>query len=351
MKQQILNLITRFWEGKLSKNDQHKLLSDLEDSKHPLMEELRNDFATVHENEKLATEEEYQQMLFGIHEKMGVIKALPNRRRLKIGWSIAASILLAMGIFGYHFVQTNLPVPSTTVQIPEPLIYELANSSTDTLTYKMKDGSRIILSPNSNIYYTKEYGNIDRKLTLIGEARFNVAHDAQRPFIVSANGYTTTALGTEFTVDSYTKSKLSVRLISGKIVVKSTNRSPFEMKDQVLKPGQQLLIDDHLKTALLVDRQEKANNLKLADNVKSDEHKQEGGLQFDQTPLPQVFSKIEKLKGVIINIEEVSLEGLSFTGKFEEHYPLDVMLSIICQMNELTYTHSNNSIIIKNKKQ
>ena len=95
MKQQILNLITRFWEGKLSKNDQHKLLSDLEDSKHPLMEELRNDFATVHENEKWATEEEYQQMLFGIHEKMGVIKALPNRRRLKIGWSIAASILLA----------------------------------------------------------------------------------------------------------------------------------------------------------------------------------------------------------------------------------------------------------------
>ena len=161
-----------------------------------------------------------------------------------------------------------------------------------------RSGSRIILSPNSNIYYTKEYGNTDRKLTLIGEARFNVAHDVQRPFIISANGYTTTALGTEFTVDSYTKSKLSVRLISGKIVVKSTNRSPFKMKDQVLKPGQQLLIDDHLKTALLVDRKEKANNLKLAGNVQSDEHKQEIGLQFVQTPLPQVFSKIEKLKGV-----------------------------------------------------
>ncbi|MGJ1324951.1 FecR family protein [Sphingobacterium faecium] len=351
MKQQILNLITRFWEGKLSKNDQHKLLSDLEDSKQLLLEKLRNDFAAVQENEKLATEEEYQEMLLVIHEKMGVIKVLPDRRRLKIGWSIAASILLAMGIFGYHFVQTNLPGPSTTVQIPEPLIHKLANSSTDTLTYKMKDGSRISLSPHSTIYYTKGYGDTDRKLTLIGEARFNVAHDVQRPFIVSANGYTTTALGTEFTVESYTKSKLSVRLLSGKIVVKSTNRSPFEMKDQVLKPGQQLLIDDHLKTALLVDRQEKVDNLKLAGNLKADKHAQESGLQFDQMPLPEVFSKIENLKGVIINLEEASLEGLSFTGKFEEHYPLDVMLSIICQMNELTYTHSNNSIIIKNKNQ
>lgn len=352
MKQHILNLINRFWEGKLSKNEQHKLLSDLEDSKQPLMEELRTDFAEVKENKKLATEEEYQQMLLSIHEKMGVIKSLPNRRRLKMGWSIAASILLAMGLFGYQFVQTNLPVSNTRVQIPEPLIHEISNSSMDTLTYKMKDGSRIVLSPNSSIYYTNEYGKGDRKLSLIGGARFNVAHDAQRPFVVVANGFTTTALGTEFTVDSYTTSKLSVRLLSGKIVVKSTERSLFKMKDQVLKPGQQLLIDDQLKTTLLVDRQEKSDkNLKLASKVKSDEQMLENELQFEQTPLPQVFSKIENLKGVIINLEEASLEGLSFTGKFEKHYALDVMLSTICQMNELTYSHSNNSIIIRNKKQ
>jgi len=350
MKPNILNQISRFWKGRLSTNEQHELLSKLDDPQQSLVDELRKDYDSIPADRKLGTAEDYQQILSDIHEKMGVVRPIPQRRRTVIGWSVAASLLLGVGMVAYYFAahQHSFSNVEDRQVLVAPREHHLLNDGVDTMTFHMSDGSRIALAPHSKITYTTEYGSSDRKLALTGQAKFSVAHDASRPFVVLANGYTTTALGTEFTVDSHMKNRLSVKLLSGKIMVKSTEQSLFAIKNQILTPGQELLIDDERRSAVVFDPKDNQMQ-RLANTKKPKSEITRSGLQFDQTPLPEVFAKIESLKGVVINLEHASLGGMSFTGRLEEHYTLEVMLSIVCQMNELSYTDDGKIIIVTNK--
>ncbi|HWB50378.1 MAG TPA: FecR domain-containing protein [Stellaceae bacterium] len=66
-------------------------------------------------------------------------------------------------------------------------------------TVQLADGSTVRLAPESAIDVA--YGATDRHVRLLkGEAFFEVAHDAARPFTVEAGGVETTDLGTAFDV-------------------------------------------------------------------------------------------------------------------------------------------------------
>lgn len=69
----------------------------------------------------------------------------------------------------------------------------------ETRTLTLEDGSRIQLNTDSAV--AVHYGTGTREIELLkGEAAFEVAHDASRPFRVHAAGGTVTALGTVFLV-------------------------------------------------------------------------------------------------------------------------------------------------------
>ena len=65
----------------------------------------------------------------------------------------------------------------------------------------LADGSNVVLSSNSRLHVRMTRGERDVEL-LEGEAYFDVAHDAGRPFVVSSGGRRATAVGTRFSVRS-----------------------------------------------------------------------------------------------------------------------------------------------------
>jgi transmembrane sensor len=67
-------------------------------------------------------------------------------------------------------------------------------------TVDLPDGSRVVLAPTSELRVAGDYGRRARRVELMGEAWFEVEHDAARPFLVSAAGTITEDLGTEFLV-------------------------------------------------------------------------------------------------------------------------------------------------------
>ncbi len=84
----------------------------------------------------------------------------------------------------------------------------------------LADGSQIALDSRSEVRV--RYSAHARELTLTnGQARFDVAHDIERPFSVSADGHKVIATGTSFNVDLFGPSLL-VTLIEGRVVVAST---------------------------------------------------------------------------------------------------------------------------------
>jgi transmembrane sensor len=87
----------------------------------------------------------------------------------------------------------------------------------------LADGSQVELDSRSEVRV--QYSAHARELTLTkGQARFDVTHDVERPFSVSADGHKVIATGTSFNVDLFGPSLL-VTLLEGRVVVASTSTS------------------------------------------------------------------------------------------------------------------------------
>jgi transmembrane sensor len=85
----------------------------------------------------------------------------------------------------------------------------------------LADGSQVALDSRSEVRV--RYTQLARELTLVqGQARFDVAHDVERPFTVTAGGHEVIALGTSFNMDLFGP-RLLVTLIEGHVVVADIN--------------------------------------------------------------------------------------------------------------------------------
>jgi transmembrane sensor len=110
----------------------------------------------------------------------------------------------------------------------------------------LADNSKISLDANSEV--TVRYTKTSRELHLLkGQARFDVAHDVERPFSVQAGDQKVIATGTAFNIDMAGQ-KVLVTLIEGHVVVLNENihsatlnfSRPAWRGSVELKAGQQL---------------------------------------------------------------------------------------------------------------
>lgn len=102
---------------------------------------------------------------------------------------------------------------------------------------QLADGSMIDLGGSSAI--SIDVNTQQRRVTLLdGEAFFDIAADAARPFVVDARGLKLRVLGTAFDVE-LTSSSTTVALLHGSIQVDSAAGHPA----RILQPGEMLQID------------------------------------------------------------------------------------------------------------
>ena len=81
--------------------------------------------------------------------------------------------------------------------------------------YQLADGSKVYLKGNSEITFSKDFGENERKISLIGEAFFEVHRNEKIPFLISTYKTTTQVLGTSFNVYSDSTEKVKVSVVSG----------------------------------------------------------------------------------------------------------------------------------------
>jgi len=96
----------------------------------------------------------------------------------------------------------------------------------------LNDGTIVWLNALSTLRFPVQFSAAERRVSLSGEAYFQVAKDASRPFVVQVDSVEVRALGTEFNITAYPEdSKMGAALIEGIISVSSGNRQ------QLLNPG------------------------------------------------------------------------------------------------------------------
>lgn len=104
----------------------------------------------------------------------------------------------------------------------------------------LPDGSRVLLNAASSLTYPTIFSGNERKVELTGEAYFEVAHNAAKPFRVYSKSQTVEVLGTHFNINTYDdEPAVKTTLLEGKVKVTSAAKN----QSRILQPGQQAFLN------------------------------------------------------------------------------------------------------------
>lgn len=117
----------------------------------------------------------------------------------------------------------------------------------------LSDGTNVTLNAASSITYPTSFRGKERQVKIEGEAYFEVAHDAAKPFIVQKGDAKVEVLGTHFNINAYDdEDEIAVTLLEGSVKVSSRHAS----ENITLRPGQMARVGQRIDVLKDVDLSE-----------------------------------------------------------------------------------------------
>lgn len=206
----------------------------------------------------------------------------------------------------------------------------LASRIGEIRTITLEDGSRVTLDTNSAVEV--RFDGEQRRVQLErGRARFEVAHDARRPFVVVAGSGEVVAHGTVFDVDLRRSGTLVV-LLQGSVEVRRPSAVGTPAASTMLRPGQQLAISAGSATAPVA--------------IRAPETRWPSGmLSFEDAPLADVLASANRYSRTQIVIRDPVVGERRFTGTFKAGEPAQ-LAEMIGPMFGLRIEHDQNDNLI-----
>lgn len=192
----------------------------------------------------------------------------------------------------------------------------------------LADGSKVWLNAGSSLNYPVAFVGSERKVSVSGEAYFEVAHDASKPFVVHNGSMDVRVLGTHFNVNAFEDddNNIKVTLLEGS--VKISNGS----SNGLLEPGQQALVSKEMKILNDVD----LNKVMAWKN---------GYFQFDKASLQSVLKQVSRWYDIEV-IYEGKNQPREFVGEIERDLSLSEVLKIL-EINKVNFTLEGKKLIVK----
>ena len=228
---------------------------------------------------------------------------------------IAAILLLPLlGAFGTYYYLTKVNPVVEEAQLKECFV---ANGEQKQV--KLPDGTKVWLNSGSLLVYDKHFRGKRRLLFLNGEARFQVAKDPAKPFLVKTAHMTVKALGTVFNLNAYSDQDVTIATLEeGKIQVYPCLKQDTSL---ILSPDEQIIYNHRLET-LALNTVDAGRVMQWTD----------GYLIFQTASFDQIVKTIERKFDVTINYETERFAGRSFTMKFNPDEGLKQVLEVMKEM-------------------
>lgn len=191
----------------------------------------------------------------------------------------------------------------------------------------LEDGTKVWLNSSTKLFYPSSFNSIERSISLIGEAYFEVSKDIHRPFKINANGTEIEVLGTSFNVNAYSKD-VRTQLKEGSIKIRKENLQ------NILLPGQE---------AVITNKQIEINEIDIENAIGW----HEGILYFNGGNLHELMQQISRWYNVEFEIENETPTASSFKGTIDRNNKLASTLKILEIATGKTFELQNRNIIIK----
>lgn len=264
----------------------------------------------------------------------------PRRPLLTPGRVAAAAATVMIG--GLLLWQARHPMGGTS---DEPVwqagdyVTQPAQRSDVTLS----DGTQLILAPDSRLRVAADFGASRRDLYLEGEAYFDVAHDADRPFSVHTRGSVAEDLGTAFLVRAYPEQAgTEVVVTEGRVALQRADAAASRRAEPpplLLAAGDLGRLD--AEGLASVERGVDVNRYLAWTR---------GILAFDDMPLGEVVVNLERWYGVEVRLAESALatQHLTLTARFHEE-PVSQVLQRISLTLGLGVERDDRSFVLSGR--
>lgn len=196
----------------------------------------------------------------------------------------------------------------------------------------LSDGSKVWLNAASSIRFPVRFNNMERKVTITGEAYFEVEKDATRPFRVNAAGSEIEVLGTAFDINAYTdESSVKTTLVHGSVKLKAEASGSTAF----LTPGQQGGIA--------------AGKIAVQNNADIEEVLawKNGRFQFNHTDIRSILRQISRWYDV--DVEYAGNVDMSFTGQLTKDEYVSKVFDMLALTGEVKFRIIGRKIIVTPK--
>lgn len=254
-------------------------------------------------------------------EKKKKILSIPlHKIRMAI---TAASVFLLIAVFSSYFLTKIYFQPELRAQT-----YKALNGKSQ---MTLPDGSIVWLNIGSTLTYETTFLK-NRRITLDGEALFEVQKDTRRPFIVSVDDVQVKVHGTRFNVEAYpANEEIRVALLNGKVAV-----SAFE-QELAMHPGDVVTFN---RNTLLLS--------KVEGDVFFESFWAGHSYTFEAKPLSYICQYLERWYNIRIDLDPAIADSQIYTFTITDE-PLETILQIMSRINPIQYSFEEDKrVVIKN---
>ena len=197
----------------------------------------------------------------------------------------------------------------------------------------LSDGSKVWLNSMTEFRFPVAFTGEERKVYLTGEAYFEVAPNSKHPFIVvTEEGMEVKVYGTEFNMNTYQHGVVQTVLVSGKVGIRVNATG----KEVMLAPRQ------------MAEYSEKTGMVRVED---TDPYRyiawKDGEFVFERETIEEIMERLGRWYDVKVFYENESLKQKRFTGVSSRYGDIEQVLRLIEGPATLRFEVKGNVVTVK----
>ena len=244
----------------------------------------------------------------------GQLIELDNYRNGKIVDQLGTDVLESNGVISYVNFAGNKKVEFNDISTPQ----------SGQIKIELADGTKVWLDGTSSIHFPTSFLGATREVEITGQAYFEVAKNASKPFRIHVKNEVVEVLGTHFNINAHNnENTIKTTLLEGKVkVTKGTN-------SLLLSPGQQ---SDGI-------------NLIKGANLEETVAWKDGVFSFDGANIKKIMTQVCRWYGAEVKYEDEINE--EFVARIKRDVPVSELLNLLESTGQVHFEIEGKTIIVR----